>query len=60
MYDRRMFVISLEDMEPTELDSMKKAAKAIGAGEGVIRYVKNNGKVFFKDKNYKVFFIKWC
>ena len=39
-----MLVISFNDMEPTEFDSMKKAAKAIGVGEGVIRYAKNNGR----------------
>ena len=29
MYDRRMLVISSEDMEPTTFDSLRKAAKAI-------------------------------
>ena len=55
VYDRRRLVISSEDMEPTEFDSMEKAAKAIGVGEGVTRCVKNNGRDFFKDKNSKVF-----
>ena len=29
MYDRRMLVISSEDMEPTTFDCLRKAAKAI-------------------------------
>ena len=60
MYYRRTLVISSKDMEPTEFDSMRKAAKAIGVGEGVIRYARNNGRDFFKDKNSKVSFVKWC
>ena len=40
MYDRRTLVISSNDMEPTEFDSMGKAAKAIDVGEGVIRYAR--------------------
>ena len=43
-------------MEPTEFDSMRKAAKAISVGEGVIRYAENNGRDFLKDKNSQVFF----
>ena len=42
---------------------MRKAAKAIGIGEGVIRYERNNGRDFvkrFEDENVKVFFMKWC
>ena len=31
---RRALVFSLQGMEPTMFDSMKKAAKAIGVGEG--------------------------
>ena len=60
MYDRRTLVISFEDMEPTTFDSMRKSAKAIGVGEGVISYARNNGIDFLKDKNAKVFFIKCC
>ena len=60
MYNRKTLVISSEDMEPTTFDSMRKAAKAIGVAEGVIRYAKNNGRDFLKNKNSKVFFIKWC
>ena len=58
MYDRRTLAISSKDMKTTEFDSTRKAAEAIGVGEGVTRYVKNNGRDFFKDKNSKVFFIK--
>ena len=50
MYDRRTLVISSNDMEPTEFDSMRKPAKAISVGEGAIRYAKNNRRDFFKDK----------
>ena len=57
MYDRRTLVISSEDMEPTEFHSMRKAAKAISVGEGVIRYARNNGRDFLKDKNTKLFFL---
>ena len=49
---------------------MRKAAKAIGIGEGVIRYARNNGRNFvkrFEDgeapseaPSVEVFFIKWC
>ena len=56
MYDRRRSVISSEDMEPTEFESMRKAAKAIGIGEEVIRYVRNNRRNFLEDKNGKVFY----
>ena len=55
MYDRRTLVISSEDMEPTTFDSMTKAAKAVSAGEGVIRYARNNGRDFLKEKSSKVF-----
>ena len=50
MYDRRTLVISSENMEPTKFDSMRKAAKAIGIGEGVIRYVRNNVSDFLNGK----------
>ena len=57
VYDRRRTsVISSKDMKPTEFESMRKAAKAIGIGQGVIRYVRNNGRNFLKDKNGKVFY----
>ena len=50
MYDRRTLVIFFEDMEPTEFHSMRKAAKAVGIGEGVIRYVRNTGRDFLRTK----------
>ena len=46
LYDRRSLVVSLNKMKPTEFDSIRKAAKAIGVGEGVLRYVRNNGRDF--------------
>ena len=60
LFERRPLVISLEDMEPTTFDSMRKAAKAIGVTEGALRYVKNKGKDFVKNRDAKVFFIMWC
>ena len=60
--DRKAPVVSLEDMD-SEFHSMREATRAIGIGEGVIRYVRNNGRDFlkkFEGKNVKVFFIKWC
>ena len=60
---RRVLVVFSNDMEPTKLDSMRKAAKTIGVGEGVIRYARNNGRDFIKkfdDERVKVFFIKLC
>ena len=59
MYDRRMLVISSEDMERTTFDSLRKAAKAIGVSYGTPRYAKDKERNFIKDKNSKVFFIKW-
>ena len=49
MYDRRTLITSSKDKEPTEFDSMRKAAEAIGVVERVIRYARNNGRDFFKD-----------
>ena len=60
MYDRRELVISSEDMEPTTFNSLRKAAKATGVSYGILRYAKNKERDFVKDKNAKVFFIKWC
>ena len=60
MYDRRTLIISSKDVEPTEFDSMRKAAKTIEVREGISRYARNNGRDFLKDRNVKVFFIKWC
>ena len=42
--DREASVVSSEDMEPTTFGSMKKAARAIGIGKGVIRYSKTMGQ----------------
>ena len=60
MYDRRTLVISSNDMEPTEVDSMRKPAKAISVGEGTIRLQRTMRETSLRIKNYKVFFIKWC
>ena len=51
-------MVSSEGMEPTKFNSMRKVTKAIGVGEGVIRYARNNGRDFikrFEDENVKVF-----
>ena len=40
LVERGALVVSSEDMEPTRLDSMRKAAKAIGVGEEAIRVCK--------------------
>ena len=37
-------MVSSNDMEPTTFDSMRKATKALGIGERVIRYVRKNGR----------------
>ena len=55
-------MVSSKGMEPTKFDSIRKAAKAIGVRQGVIRYARNNGRDFikrFEDENVKVFFIMW-
>ena len=36
-----MLVVSSEDIEPTMFSSMREATKAIGMGEGVIRYARD-------------------
>ena len=59
----RALLVSSEGMEPTKFDSIRKAVKTIGVGEGVIRYARNNRRDFdkrFENENVKVFFIKWC
>ena len=56
-------MVSLEGMEPSKFDSMRKAAKAIGVEEGVVRYVRNNGRDFIKRSeggSVEAFSIKWC
>ena len=63
LVERRVLVVSSNDMEPTKFHSMKKAAKAIGIGEGVIMYTRNNGRDYVRKiegRSIKVFFIKWC
>ena len=63
LIERRALVVSFNDMKPTKFDSMRKAAKSIWVGEGVIRYARNNEKDYvsrFEDERVKVFFIKWC
>ena len=60
---RRVFVVSLEGMEPTKFDSIRKADEGLDVGKGVIRYERNNMRDFVKrleDENIKVFSIKWC
>ena len=59
MYDRGMLVISSEDMEPTTLDSLRKAAKAVGVSYSTLRYAKNKERDFVKDKEI-IYKIKWC
>ena len=54
MYDRRTLAISSKDMEPTEFDSMRKAAETISVGEGVIRYTRNNGRDFLNPITYGI------
>ena len=59
MYNRRMLVISSEDMEPTTFDSLKKAAKAIiDVTYGGLRYAKDKERNFIK-KDEKIYKIKW-
>ena len=55
--------MSSNDMKPIEFHSIRETTKAIGMGERVIRYARNNGGDFVKkyeDENFKVFLIKWC
>ena len=58
MYDRRMLVISSEDMEPTTFNSLRKAAKAICVTYGTLIYTKNKERDFIKEDE-KIFEIKW-
>ena len=48
-----VLAVSLEGMEPTKFDSMRKATEAIGVGEGVIRYPKTMGKISLGDLRAK-------
>ena len=55
--------MSSDDMEPTKFHSIREAAKVLGVGERVIRYVRNNGRDFMRkieSGSVEVFFIKWC
>ena len=58
MYDRRMLVISSEDIKPTTFDSLRKAAKAIGVSYSALRYAKDKERDFVKDKEI-ICKIKW-
>ena len=60
---RIVLVVSSEGMEATTFSSMRETMKAIGMGEKVIRYTKNNGRDFmsrFESRSIWVFCIKWC
>ena len=48
MHARRTLVISLEDMGPTTLDSLIKAAKAISVTYSTLIYAKNKERDFVK------------
>ena len=50
MYDRRTLVISLEDMEPSTFDFLRKDAKATSVSYGTLRYAKNKERDFVKKK----------
>ena len=54
LVERRVLVTSLEGMEPTKFDSMRKATKAIGIGEGVVRYARKNGEILSRDLRMKM------
>ena len=46
-------------MEPTTLDSLRKAAEAVGVSYSTLRYAKNKERDFVKDKEI-IYKIKWC
>ena len=50
MYNRRTLIISSEDMEPTELDSMRKR---IGVGEGSLGMRGTMGETSLRTKTLK-------
>ena len=58
MYVRRALVISSEDMEPNEFDSLRKASKAAGISYGALRYAKNKG-INFVIKDERICRVKW-
>ena len=64
--ERIQLVVSSEDpkepMKPTQFNSMKKAAEAIGIGAGVINYARKRGKKTLKrtiDGQTKIFSVKF-
>ena len=59
MYDRRMLMISSEDLKPTTFDSLRKVSKATGISYGVLVYAKNKERNFVKS-NEKIYNINWC
>ena len=58
MYSRGTLVTSLEDLEPTTSDSLRKAAKAIDVAYSALRYAKNKEGDFIK-KDEIICKIKW-
>ena len=51
MYNKRTLVISLEVMEPTTFDSLRKAAKATSVlSYSAFRYAKDNETYFVKKR----------
>ena len=59
MYDRRMLVISSEDMEPTTFDSLRKADKAIDISYSALRCAKSKERDFVgKDEKICVILIQ--
>ena len=58
-YDRRMLVISSEDIKPKTFDSLKKASKATGVSYRALRYAKIEERDFV-EKGEKIYWIKWC
>ena len=45
---RTALIVSSEDMEPTKFDSMRQATRAIGVGERIIGYARNNGRDYVR------------
>ena len=48
LYYGKSLTVSLNGMEPAMFDSIWKASRAIGVGEGVIRYARNNGRDYVR------------
>ena len=60
-------MVSSNDMELTKFDSIRKATKSIGTGEGIIMYARKNCRDFVKRFNggsevssTEVLFTNWC